>query len=163
MVGRMNTQAEAGGRKAVVISPVNLHSSALALAAALLSCCIAIPCAVAQILTDPTRPAQGAYTAESTDNAAVGPVLQSVMITPTARTAIIGGQAVKLGAKYGDARIIKITEGEVVLRSSSGTETLKMYPGVDMKPVMSPVTTTHKSGRKSGKTGKLPARNRDEK
>ena len=54
---------------------------------------------------------------------------------PRFHTAIIGGEMVKLGGKYGDARVIKITESEVVLRSATGTETLRMYPDVTMKPI----------------------------
>ena len=87
------------------------------------------------ILTDPTRPPAGLQSAEAGDNKVAGPVLQSVMISSAARTAIIGGEMVKLGGKYGDARVIKITESEVVLRSASGTETLKMYPAITLEPV----------------------------
>ena len=85
------------------------------------------------------------------------------MITPTSRIAIIDGRSVKLGASYGDARVIKITESEVVLRSAGGTETLKMYPGVDIKPVKSPVAAARKPVRKTRKTGKISARNANEK
>jgi MSHA biogenesis protein MshK len=91
--------------------------------------------AAAQILTDPTRPSAGFASTEAGDDAVAAPVLQSVMISSAARTAIIGGESVKLGGKYGDARVVKITETEVVLRTASGTETLKMYPAVIVKPV----------------------------
>ncbi len=138
------------------------HASSWALAAWLGLSCVASPCALAQTLADPTRPPAGVYAGESADKAAVGPVLQSVIITPTTRTAIIGGEAVKLGAKYGDARVTRITEGEVVLRSSSGTETLKMYPGVDMKTAKVPATA-QPAVRKNAKANKLPARNGNEK
>jgi MSHA biogenesis protein MshK len=163
MVGRMIHNANRGRPPAEGFSSIVLQPAFLAFAVWWVASCLAVPCALAQVLNDPTRPAAGVYSSESTDAAAAGPVLQSVMITPTARSAIIGGEVVKLGAKYGDARIIKITESEVVLRSSTGIETLKMYPGVDMKPVKLPVTTTQKSVSKSSKTGKLPARNGNEK
>lgn len=110
---------------------------------------IASPAAVAQILTDPTRPPAGLQSSEAVDDALAAPVLQSVMISSTARSAIIGGKAVKLGGTYGDARVVKITENEVVLRSSGGTETLKMYPGVEMKPVKPAAPPVHKRARKS--------------
>jgi len=91
----------------------------------------------AQILSDPTRPPAGINAPDAADGAAArGPVLQSVKISPTERSAIIGGEIVKLGAKYGDARVIRITENEVVLRSATGTEILRMYPGVEIKPVV---------------------------
>jgi MSHA biogenesis protein MshK len=88
-----------------------------------------------QVLNDPTRPPPGVYSNEAAGSAASAPVLQSVMITPTERSAIIAGKTVRLGGTFGEARIIKITEGEVVLRSASGTETLRMYPDVSLKPV----------------------------
>ena len=89
-----------------------------------------------QVLNDPTRPPPGVYSNEAAGSAvASAPVLQSVMISPTERSAIIAGKTVKVGGTYGDARIIKISEGEVVLRSASGTETLRMYPDVSLKPI----------------------------
>lgn len=95
------------------------------------------PDAGAQILNDPTRPPAGIYEPEAAAGAARGPVLQSVKISGTERSAIIGGETVKLGAKYGEARVIRITENEVALRSANGTEILRMYPGVEIKPVVS--------------------------
>ena len=57
------------------------------------------------------------------------------MITPSERFAIIGGERIKLGGKYGEAQVIGITESEVTLRSASGTETLRMYPDVAIKRI----------------------------
>jgi MSHA biogenesis protein MshK len=124
---------------------------------------MAVSGAMAQVMTDPTRPPPGVYAPESADKAAGAPVLQSVMITPTARSAIIGGEEVKLGAKFGDARVIKITESEVVLRTTGGTETLKMYPGVEMKAVQPPPQKAQQVIRKSSRANKSPARNGNEK
>jgi len=124
--------------------------------------CMAVPGAMAQVMIDPTRPPPGVYAPESAEKATGAPVLQSVMITPTARTAIIGGEEVKLGAKFGDARVIKITETEVVLRTTGGTETLKMYPGVEIKAVQPPQKAKQVI-RKSSKANKSPARNGNEK
>ena len=107
-------------------------AAALALAAMLAASPLG---GAAQILNDPTRPPAGSYSSDAGDGAAGGPVLQSVMITPTERSALIGGERVKLGGKYGDARVTKITESEVVLRSASGTEILRMYPDVSIKAV----------------------------
>jgi MSHA biogenesis protein MshK len=102
----------------------------------------------AQVLNDPTRPPVGIYAAETNTGVAAGQVLQSVMITPTSRSAMIGGELVKLNGKYGEARVIKISEGEVVLKSSSGTETLRMYPGVEMTPVKPPAPKPQTSAHK---------------
>ena len=107
--------------------------SALALAALL----IAWPLGGgAQGLNDPTRPPAAVFSDAPGDTGAVaGPLLQSVMISPAGSSAIIGGQMVKLGGKYGDARVVKITANEVVLRSANGTEILGMYPDVNMRAV----------------------------
>jgi MSHA biogenesis protein MshK len=111
--------------------------------------------AAAQQMTDPTRPPAGLLSSETGDNSAAEPVLQSVMISSAARTAIIGGETVKLGGMYGDARVIRITESEVVLRSASGTETLKMYPGVTIRPVK----TVPAAGAKPAQKKRRPATN----
>jgi MSHA biogenesis protein MshK len=94
--------------------------------------------AVAQVLNDPTRPATGGAAVSDAfgePGAAATALLQSVMITPTERSAIIGGERVKLGGKFGEARVVKITESEVVLHSVNGSEILRMYPNVSMKTV----------------------------
>lgn len=101
----------------------------LLLPAALFACSAA---ALAQ-LVDPTRP-PGAQAGGAAEAGAGGPVLQSVLISPQGRSAIIGGETVRLNGNYGDARVVRITESEVVLRRASGTETLRMYPDVAIKP-----------------------------
>ena len=99
----------------------------------------------AQIVNDPTRPPAALSAPEAADGAATrGPVLQSVKISRTERSAIIGGEMVRLGAKYGEARVVRITENEVVLRSAGGTEVLRMYPGVEIKPAV-PASTVRQS------------------
>jgi hypothetical protein len=56
------------------------------------------------------------------------------MIAPHSRSAIISGERVTLGGSYGNARVTAIRDNEVVLRSNSGTEVLRLYPEVQMKP-----------------------------
>jgi len=109
-----------------------------------------------QVATDPTRPPAGILSPDTAGPVSGGSLLQSVMITPTQRAAIIGGEWVKLGDKYGDARVVRITESEVVLRSAAGAETLRMYPEVEVKPVESAG-----AARKAGKARKAAARNRE--
>jgi MSHA biogenesis protein MshK len=93
-------------------------------------------------MNDPTRPPAVISSGPGETGAASVPLLQSVMISPSERSAIIGGERVKLGGKFGDARVVKITESEVVLRSATGNETLRMYPEVTMNPAapVSPVS-----------------------
>lgn len=94
------------------------------------------PLVAAQVLNDPTRPPAAVFSdAPGDTGAAAGPLLQSVMISPAGSSAIISGELVKVGGKYGDARVVKITANEVVLRSAKGTEILRIYPDVNMKAV----------------------------
>jgi MSHA biogenesis protein MshK len=113
-------------------SPVTRHSSlAVALALMLFSAS-----AVAQVGNDPTRPptgfGAGAVDADVADTGG-GMTLQSVMITPTSKAAIISGVTVKLGEKYGDAVLVKVAENEVVLKSGATSQVLKLYPGVEKR------------------------------
>ena len=105
----------------------------------LLAAMLFIPIAVsAQIASDPTRPPGSIATGETDvggDPAGGGPVLQSVMISPTSKAAIINGEMVKLGGKYGDAVLVKVAEHEVVLKSGDTTQVLKMYPGVEKRDI----------------------------
>jgi hypothetical protein len=101
----------------------------------------------AQGIVDPTRPPGILAGPENADDAVRGPVLQSIMIKPNARSAIISGQRVELGGKYGDARVTAIGENEVVLRSENGTDVLKLYPDVHMKTAKGAVRTARKPRR----------------
>lgn len=122
--------------------------------------CIAVApaSAAAEALSDPTRPsgtvAGGAAVPGSEAPAAV-PQLQSVIILPTERSAIINGQLLKLGAAFGELRVVKISENEVVLHSVDGNQTLRMYPEVFIKRieaapfvVKAPAPTIKKPARK---------------
>jgi MSHA biogenesis protein MshK len=92
--------------------------------------------ALAQRITvDPTRPPPGFGTgAAGVERDAGGGIrLQSVMISPTQRAAVINGVVVKLGEKYGDAVLVGVAESEVVLRSGGGQQVLKIHPDVDKR------------------------------
>jgi len=99
-----------------------------------------------EALPDPTRPPLAAQEAGAAAGEAPGPRLQMIKISSTRRTAIVDGQEVTVGSKVGDARVVKIAEGEVVLRSKTGVETLKLFSDVEKRPVP--------SGEASGKTKK---------
>jgi MSHA biogenesis protein MshK len=85
----------------------------------------------AEILPDPTRPAAEAGLAGDVAIAPSGPVLQSVMIRPNRRTAVISGQLLAEGERFGDAKLVKVSEGEVILVGPEGRQTLKLFPGVE--------------------------------
>jgi MSHA biogenesis protein MshK len=91
--------------------------------------------AAAQIATDPTRPPAGlaADPALAGEEAGGGPVLQTVMISPSLRAAIISGRLVRLGEKYGDAVLVKVSENEVVLRIGDELQVLRMHPRVEKR------------------------------
>ncbi|WP_263769700.1 hypothetical protein [Propionivibrio soli] len=82
-------------------------------------------------MADPTRPpASVAETVESGESGA--PVLQSVMIPKKGRAAaIINGQHVRLGDKFGESRLVKVSEQGVVLEGPDGAERLLLTPGVE--------------------------------
>ncbi len=114
---------------------------------------------LAQVLNDPTRPPSGYAVgeAEIAGDAVGGLVLQSVMISPTRRAAIISGELVMLGAKYGDAVLVKLTENEAVLKSGGETQVLKLYPGVEKREIV-PVAKKAASRRaKTAQGGAGPA------
>ena len=122
MAGRMNTPTFAS-----VMRKLFFIGGAWALTAS----------AWGQGISDPTRPPAALSAGASAESgAAPAAMLSSIKITPTEKTAVIGGQTVRLGGRYGDARVIKITDSEVVLRTSAGTETLRLYPDVDIRPVV---------------------------
>ncbi len=86
----------------------------------------------AQAMTDPTRP-PGAQSA--TGEAQTGPVLQSVMLSPARKVAVISGQVVPLGGRYGEARLVRLSESEAVLRNGTETTVLRLYPQVEKRAV----------------------------
>ncbi len=84
-------------------------------------------------LVDPTRPPSASPVAADTEAGA--PLLQSVLLSPTRKLAVIGGETVPLGGKYRDATLVRITETEVVLKTGEQTETLRLFPSIEKKPV----------------------------
>jgi MSHA biogenesis protein MshK len=87
-------------------------------------------------LADPTRPPNAAAMPQGgEEQAAGGRQLQSVLLSGGRKLAVIDGSVVPLGGSVGDARVVRITETEVVLKTGEETETLKLFPGVDKQAV----------------------------
>jgi hypothetical protein len=84
-------------------------------------------------LVDPTRPPSVGAQPAAEAAALEGPRLQSVLISPTRRAAVISGTAVALGGGYGDAKVEEISESAVVLRYPDRRETLLLLPGRDKR------------------------------
>jgi MSHA biogenesis protein MshK len=132
---------------------------------ALIAAMVLFPLAVSaqQIVIDPTRPATG-FAAEAPEGGG-GNQLQSVMISPTRKAAIISGVVVELGGKYGDAVLMRVAEDEVVLGSGDSRQVLKLHPAVEKKfdivraePVTPATTKTAPSKAKAKAKAKPKAR-----
>lgn len=85
-------------------------------------------------LPDPTRPpaALGAAREDGQD-APAALELQSVLISPQRRVAIVSGREVRVGDRIGDARVVRIAENELVLRNGQDMQVLKLFPQVEKK------------------------------
>ena len=98
-------------------------------------------------LADPTRPPSAS--AAQLGGPADGPVgrqLQSVLLSGGRKVAIIDGKTVPLGGMFGEARLVRISETEVTLKTGEETEVLKLYPGVDKQPVKRAVSRARTGG-----------------
>ena len=108
-----------------------------ALCPGLVAATLLFPAAVyaQRITVDPTRPPAGFGTgAADTERETAGGVrLQTVMISPTQRAAIINGVVVRLGEKYGDAVLVKVSENEVVLKGAGAQQVLRIHPEVGLR------------------------------
>ena len=106
----------------------------LALGAALAACA---PLAAAQALRDPTRPP--VFFGGTGDRGNVSRnrdaewVLQSVLLSPERRYAIINGEVLALGGSVAGAELVAIREGEVTLRAGGVLRTVRLFPDVDMR------------------------------
>lgn len=104
----------------------------------------------AEPLLDPTRPPGAAMSGENGGEIEpAGPVLQSVMLSSGRKMAVISGQAVRVGEKFGDATLVRVSDQEAVLRAGDGAmQVLKMYPAVE-KTVRKPTNARRAENRKA--------------
>jgi hypothetical protein len=109
----------------------------------------------AEALSDPTKPPSGIDTpaAAAGEAAAPGAGLQTIIRRRGAKpAAVINGEYVVLGGHIGEARVVRIGEDSVTLKSATGTEILKLAPGIDKAPA-SP--GGGEPGRKENQAGDL--------
>lgn len=88
-----------------------------------------IATAQAAPFADPFRPPRQAEQSASGERA--GPAaarLESVLIAPDRRIAVINGQQYTEGARFGSGRVLRISEAEVVIRHADRDEALKLFP-----------------------------------
>lgn len=101
-----------------------------------------------EALPDPTRPPAGWASGQAAAPAGEGGALLQSIILPRKRgrpAAIISGERVELGGKYGEQKVVKITEAEVVLKGPAGEQVLKMVPEVEKR--MRPIVRKTKAAR----------------
>lgn len=84
----------------------------------------------AAALTDPTRPMDFATgsAAPSTPAHPAAPVLQSTLVSPDRKSAIISGKTVKIGDKFRGAVVTDITAYEVRLSQGGRETSLRLLP-----------------------------------
>jgi hypothetical protein len=92
----------------------------------------------AEVLPDPTRPAidlngGSASAADVVPDEAVTRGLQSILISPGYRAAIINGETVGLGEKSGDSTLVEVRENSVVLQNAQGRRVIELFPKVNIK------------------------------
>ena len=90
----------------------------------------ALPALAAQ-LVDPTQPAE--YVAVPGSAAAVslvpsGPILQSTIVSPQRKSAVISGKPVKIGDTYEGSTIVDIMPYEVRMSRGGRETTLRLLP-----------------------------------
>ena len=93
------------------------------------------PRVLAQGLSDPTRPPREILggSADAYVPAASSSPVQVVIISKDRRQATINGRTVKLGGRYGNATVVRITDEEIVLQRPEATETIKLYSSVQRR------------------------------
>lgn len=127
------------------------------LLAALLLC--ATEMALAETLPDPTRPAIDLGAGAGGQASAVAPVeaapqgLQSIIISPQYRAAIINGETVRLGGKVGNSTLVEVRESSVVLQNAQGRRVMELFPKVDIKKNEASQQENAAQDRASGQTG----------
>jgi hypothetical protein len=93
--------------------------------------------AAASAVPDPTRPAIAlpAPAADDSVAPAAALVLQSTLVSPRQRTAIINGQRYRAGDRIGDARLEAIGPGWVRLATPTGRTELRLSYSSMTRPV----------------------------
>lgn len=127
---------------------------------ALLLSCAASPAILAEALIDPTKPpAEISAPPAQAGRVATpeGDRLQSIIISPTRRAAIINGQTVELGAKHGEAKLVEVNESGVALQGAQGRQVLTLFPGVEIKRKEPPMEKNLKHAAQKKKLVRKPA------
>jgi hypothetical protein len=108
-------------------------------ALALLAASVAATASAAQgaPFADPMRP-PSVFEAGPSEVSIGGPRLESVLIAPDRRIAVISGQQVGVGGRIGAGEVVRITETEVQIRGADGIATLRLVPDFAKRPPQPP-------------------------
>lgn len=120
----------------------NTRSNQLALVLLIGLALLLINPAQAELLIDPTQAPAALYADDSSAVEIAGPVLQSVMIGPHYRAAIISGEKVMLGKKYAQSTLIKLNEREAVLRHADRSTQILVLNPVMVKSLINTTATS---------------------
>ena len=93
-------------------------------------CMAAASMAVAQALRDPTRPPAGSARGIGGRTEPSGWILQSVLISPERRYAIINGEIVRIGGSIAGAELVAVAAERVTLRTREGLRVVHLFPDV---------------------------------
>ena len=86
--------------------------------------------ALAQGLSDPTRPPWAGGGSGVSDPEIAGYI---VIVSKDRRQATINGQIVTVGGRYGNATLVSIGDEEIVLQRPKGTEVIRLYSAVQRR------------------------------
>lgn len=130
-----------------------------------LICALSAATGAAQTLRDPARPPvmEGARAAAGQVQASAW-TLQSVLISPQRRYAIINGEVVALGGSISGAELVGVAEERVTLRTREGLRVFHLFPEVTRraaadagpgadKRMPAPQAENNTEAQKSGRAG----------
>jgi MSHA biogenesis protein MshK len=95
--------------------------------ATLVAACLLAQSVFGAPFTDPTRPPSASDDGMAA-GAEAGPRVESILIAPDRRIAIISGETVTLGSRIAAGEVVRINETEVVVWSAQGERRLRLYP-----------------------------------
>src|SRR6185295_12696280 len=93
-------------------------------------CLASASAGVAQGLRDPTRPSFGSGKSLPGKLNPSGWNLQSVLISPERRYAIINGEVVAIGGSIAGAELVAVAAERVTLRTPEGLRVVRLFPDV---------------------------------
>jgi hypothetical protein len=118
--------------------------------------CFVQSAAAEDALPDPTRPSIDLNSSGADSKTDVIPDeaashgLQSIIISPRYRAAIINGETVMIGGKTGDSKLVEVRETSVVLQNAQGTRVVELFPKVSIKKNGTVLQANHAHEKASG-------------